>query len=188
MGARRGTSGTPLGAADGLSAEVTVGLADERDLAVVGALVVDTYVAQGYVASDSPYLAQLRDVETRWREADVLVARAAGHGIVATVTFCLAGSKWANIARPGEAEFRMLAVRPDLQGQGLGPLLVHECLDRAAAAGAVTTVISTEPEMVVAQRMYERMGFVRSPERDWAPRPGIDLITYRYEAGPASAC
>jgi len=182
MGARQVRSGTPLGAADGLSAEVTVGLADERELAVVGALVVDTYVAQGYVASDSPYLAQLRDVETRWREADVLVARATGQGVVATVTFCLGGSRWANIARPGEAEFRMLAVRPDQQGHGLGRLLVRACLDRAAAAGATSTVISTEPEMVVAQRMYERLGFVRTPERDWAPRPGIDLITYRYDA------
>lgn len=45
-------------------------------------------------------------------------------------------------------------------------------------------VISTEPEMVVAHRMYERMGFVRSPGRDWAPRPGIDLLTYRYEVAP----
>ncbi len=182
MGARRGASGTPLRAADGLRSEVTVGRAGEHELALVGALVVDTYVAQGFVAPDSPYLSELRDVETRWREAEVLVARAAGAGVVATVTFCLAGSRWANIARPGEAEFRMLAVRPDLQGHGLGCLLVRECLDRAAAAGATTTVISTEPEMVVAQRMYERLGFVRSPERDWAPRPGIDLITYRHDA------
>jgi hypothetical protein len=42
-------------------------------------------------------------------------------------------------------------------------------------------VISTEQEMVVAHRMYEQMGFVRSPERDWAPRPGIHLLTYRYD-------
>ena len=114
-------------------------------------------------------------------------SRAQRRGVVATVTFCLGGSRWANIARPGEAEFRMLAVAPIVQGHGLGGLLVRACLDRAAAAGVTTTVISTEPEMVVAQRMYERLGFVRSPERDWAPRPGIDLITYRYDAPLAPA-
>jgi hypothetical protein len=35
--------------------------------------------------------------------------------------------------------------------------------------------------MAVARRMYERMGFVRSPQRDWSPRPGVDLLTYRRE-------
>ncbi|MGA7689372.1 MAG: GNAT family N-acetyltransferase [Jiangellales bacterium] len=142
----------------------------------------DTYVNGGFVAPDSPYLAQLLDVTARWHEADLLVARSATRGVVGTVTFCLGGSRWANIARAGEAEFRMLAVDPLVQGRGVGGLLVCACLARAAAAGVTTTVISTEPEMVVAQRMYERMGFVRSPERDWAPRPGIDLLTYRYEA------
>jgi hypothetical protein len=24
--------------------------------------------------------------------------------------------------------------------------------------------------------MYERMGFTRVPERDWTPRPGVDLL------------
>jgi hypothetical protein len=32
--------------------------------------------------------------------------------------------------------------------------------------------------MTTAQRIYERLGFVRTPERDWSPVPGIDLLTY----------
>lgn len=159
---------------------VHVGVAKPDELDRVSALVVDTYVGGGFVDPDSPYLRQLRDVRVRWRETDLLVARL-DDVVVGTVTFCLAGSRWANIAGPGEAEFRMLAVDPAAQGRGIGGLLVRECLARAAAAGATTVVISTEPEMVVAQRMYERMGFVRSPERDWAPRPGMDLLTYRRE-------
>lgn len=157
-----------------------IGLARPHELRRVGDLVVDTYVGGGFIDPDSPYLTQLRDVHARSRETDLLVARLASE-VVGTVTFCLAGSRWANIARPGEAEFRMLAVDPAAQGRGIGGLLVRECLARADGAGARTMVISSEPEMVVAHGMYERMGFVRSPERDWAPRPGIDLVTYTYD-------
>lgn len=181
MDAGRRASRADVGAPDELTAAVEIARARQDELVRVGSLVADTYVDGGFVAPDSPYLAQLHDVTARWHEADLLVARSATGGVVGTVTFCLAGSRWANIARPGEAEFRMLAVDPLVQGRGVGRRLVQECLARATAAGARTTVISTEPEMVVAHRMYEAMGFVRSPDRDWAPRAGIDLLTYRHD-------
>lgn len=164
-----------------MSLPLTIGVATQDELARVGALVVDTYVDGGYIAPDSPYLRSLRNVGDRWREADVLVARAPDDLVLGTVTFCLAGTPWAEISRPGEAEFRMLAVDPAVQGRGIGRALVQACLMRASAAGADATVISTTPRMVTAQRLYESMGFVRTPERDWSPRPGIDLLTYRWQ-------
>ena len=39
-------------------------------------------------------------------------------------------------------------------------------------------VLSTDRRMTTAQRLYERLGFTRLPERDWSPRPGIDLLVY----------
>lgn len=166
---------------------MNVGVARPDELARVSALVVETYVGGGFINPDSPYVETLRDAAARADEADVLVARLGGQ-VVGTVTFCLAGNRWANIARPGEAEFRMLAVDPRVQGRGIGRLLVQECLARTAACGASATVITTEPEMVVAQRMYEHLGFVRTPDRDWSPGPGIDLLTYRREVRPTDAC
>jgi hypothetical protein len=38
--------------------------------------------------------------------------------------------------------------------------------------------------MHAAHRIYDRMGFVRSPDRDWWPTPEIRLITYRLEFSP----
>jgi hypothetical protein len=32
--------------------------------------------------------------------------------------------------------------------------------------------------MRTAHRLYARFGFVRAPERDWSPAPGIDLIAF----------
>lgn len=157
---------------------IDIGLARYDELDRLASLVADTYVQGGFIDHDSPYLSQLRDTAARWREADLIVARRGGVA-VGTVTFCGPGTPWSEISQPGEAEFRMLAVEPASQGRGIGRRLVAECLDRTARAGATATVISTVPTMTAAQRMYERMGFVRTPDRDWAPRPGVDLITYR---------
>ena len=66
----------------------------------------------------------------------------------------------------------MLAVAPEPQGQGVGEALAEHCLDRFREDGAVAVVLSTLPEMVAAHRLYERLGFVRTPERDWGPLPG----------------
>jgi hypothetical protein len=32
--------------------------------------------------------------------------------------------------------------------------------------------------MTPAHRIYERLGFVRAPDRDWEPEPGIRLVAY----------
>ncbi len=52
------------------------------------------------------------------------------------------------------------------------------CLDRARAAGKRRMVLSTGPRMAAAHRLYERLGFTRLPQRDWAPVPGVDLVVY----------
>ena len=77
-----------------------------------------------------------------------------------------------------EAAFRMLVVDPAVQGGGVGRLLVEECLDRARAAGKRRMVLSTDPRMTAAHRLYGRLGFTRLPDRDWSPVPGIDLLVY----------
>ena len=50
--------------------------------------------------------------------------------------------------------------------------------DHFRREGARQVVMSTLPRMEAAQRIYRRAGFVRLPERDWSPAPGIDLIAY----------
>jgi hypothetical protein len=39
-------------------------------------------------------------------------------------------------------------------------------------------VLSTDPLMTTAHRLYERLGFTRLPERDWSPVPGAELLVY----------
>lgn len=131
------------------------------------------------LASDE-YLGQLADVAGRAARSRLIVARAGGR-VVGAVALVLDGDFGEITASDDEAAFRMLVVDPAVRGGGVGELLVRECLDRARAAGKRRMVLSTDPRMAAAHRLYARLGFARLPERDWAPRPGIDLLVYALE-------
>jgi GNAT superfamily N-acetyltransferase len=62
---------------------------------------------------------------------------------------------------------RLLAVHPDARGQGIGRLLMEECVRRAREGGAKVLGLHTTDMMAVAQAMYGRMGFERVPELDF---------------------
>ena len=72
----------------------------------------------------------------------------------------------------------MLVVAPPARGHGLGEALVQTCLARAKASGAVRARLSTQENMVGAHPIYRRLGFARTPERDWSPVAGVHLLTY----------
>jgi hypothetical protein len=39
-------------------------------------------------------------------------------------------------------------------------------------------LLLTQQEMKTAQRMYQRAGFLRLPDRDWSPVEGVNLLAY----------
>ena len=49
------------------------------------------------------------------------------------------------------------------------------------AVSASDSITAAALTMRAAHRVYERLGFVRAPERDWQPMPGIDLLVYRLD-------
>jgi len=92
------------------------------------------------------------------------------------------------IDRPGggsltlaSPEVRLLAVAPEARGKGVGVALMRECVARARASGAARLTLHTTEMMQAAVRLYERMGFVRAPEIDFRPAPGIVVKGYRLE-------
>jgi ribosomal protein S18 acetylase RimI-like enzyme len=152
-----------------------------EDIPAVGEVTVAAYTEFTTGETDS-YVQRLRDAATRDREAELWVATPDdSEEILGTVTVTPAGSPWREVGRDGEGEFRMLAVSPAAQGQGVGSALVDLVLDRFREEGAHAVVMSTLAEMAAAHRIYERAGFVRDPDRDWSPLPGVDLITYRLD-------
>ncbi len=156
--------------------------AEPDEFAAVGELTLAAYVADGYLDDEADYATELRAAAHRAAEADLVVAADdSTRELLGTVTFCISGSPYAEISGPGEAEFRMLAVRPDARGRGVGQTLARWCVERAREQGCTALVLSSLDRMTTAHRLYERLGFVRQPERDWAPAPGISLIAYRLD-------
>jgi GNAT superfamily N-acetyltransferase len=132
-----------------------------------------------FLVGDGHYAAVLRDVARRAAEADLLVAVESTDGeVLGTVTFVPDGGALGEIARPGEAEFRMLAVGPAAQGRGVGTALLRRVLEESRHDGKVGVVCSSLPVMRAAHRIYERVGFERVHKRDWSPEPGVELLAF----------
>ena len=158
--------------------------AEPTDYETLGDITARAYLNDGLLAFGDDadwYFQELRNVAKRAAEADVLVATADDR-ILGGVTYVPSPGPMAELARPGEAEIRMLAVSHEARGQGVGQALVQACIDRASAAGSITgLVLCTQPTMHTAHRLYERCGFTRAPERDWRPVPGDDFTLLTYE-------
>ncbi|MEU5088241.1 GNAT family N-acetyltransferase [Streptomyces sp. NPDC021356] len=153
--------------------------AEPGEYGTLGEITAQAYLQDGLLdfGESDPYLSELRDVAKRAAAAEVLVA-VADEAVLGGVAFVPSGGAMADIAGPGEAEIRMLAVARAARGRGAGEALVRACLDRARATeGCARLVLSTQRTMHAAHRLYERLGFVRTPQRDWNPLPDLDDIT-----------
>jgi ribosomal protein S18 acetylase RimI-like enzyme len=155
---------------------LTVESARPDDFPRIGELTHEVYVGGGLASPE--YGVQLRDVAGRSGRAELLVVRDDEARVVGSVALVLSGDFGEITESDDEAAFRMLVVDPAVQGRGIGELLVNACLDRARAAGKRRMVLSTDRRMTAAQRLYERLGFTRLPERDWLPVPGVELLVY----------
>ncbi|AJP03723.1 acetyltransferase [Streptomyces cyaneogriseus subsp. noncyanogenus] len=159
--------------------DIVIRRAVPGDYAPLGEITAHAYLQDGLLdfGESDAYLGELRDVAGRAAAAEVLAA-VEDERVVGGVTFVPSGGPMADIARPGEAEIRMLAVAHAARGRGVGEALVRACVERARAVeGCVRVVLSTQRAMRTAHRLYERLGFVRTPERDWNPLPELDDIT-----------
>ena len=135
----------------------------------LGEIVVAAYDGVGALEGDDEYVPELRDVARRAREAVVFAALDEPGGVPLGCVTHVPGpdNAWAEHLGDGEASIRMLAVDPAAQGRGVGTALVEACLARARADGRRAVFLHSLPVMAGAQRIYERLGFRRVPERDW---------------------
>ncbi len=156
----------------------TVRRALERDLAGAGEVSVAAFVGDGHTRPGSPYVDLLRDTARRNREAELLVAVDGAGAVLGCVTFAPGGTAWADVAGPGEGEIRMLAVGAAARGRGVGRALVAAAIGRSRELGLAGMAFSTRPAMTAAHRIYDALGFVRTPGRDWSAAPGMDLWVY----------
>jgi ribosomal protein S18 acetylase RimI-like enzyme len=166
--------------------DLRVRMARVDEYAALGELIVESYVVAEALDPDGDYQGSLRRVADRAASgARVLVAERDG-AVVGTACVTPYGTEWSEVARPGESEFRMLAVAPAAMGGGPGGVaetLVAACIEQGRADGAHTVAISVVDHNTRAHRLYRRLGFTRVPDRDWSPVPGVRLEVYTLPIG-----
>jgi ribosomal protein S18 acetylase RimI-like enzyme len=169
---------------------VTVRDAGPDELDAVAATMAAAYAEYIPPSPTGPWLEyqeEVRDVRRRLGESTLIVA-AEQADILGAVTYYPDGSKGEHTGWPaGWAAFRLLGVRPDARGRGVGRLLTAECIRRARASGCPAIGLHTTELMAVARAMYERIGFERVPAHDFQPIPGVHVMAYRLDLRPAPA-
>ena len=155
---------------------------EPADCNAIDQLTARAYAPSGF-AADDPYFIEILNAAQRAQQALVLVARQ-NSVPVGTLTCALPGSSWQEIAGADEAELRILAVEPAQQRQGIGSALVRASIEHARRAGCTALVLSSAAWMHAGHRLYERLGFHHTPERDWQPRADVYLTAYRLELTP----
>jgi fluoroacetyl-CoA thioesterase len=158
-----------------VGADLVIREALPEELPAVGELRVTAYVAGYGMATDEvAYAAVLRDAPGQAADAEILVALRQGE-LMGTVAIVPAGRPLAELAQPGEVEFRFMAVAPHAWRQGIAQALLEAVITRSAGQSLVCTVIEgNEP----AADLYRACGFQARPERDWDPVPGVHLRAF----------
>ncbi|MGW1339839.1 GNAT family N-acetyltransferase [Kribbella sp. NPDC002412] len=154
---------------------VEIRLARPTEYDAVGELAADAYAHDGFLKPG--YAQTVRAAANRAAKAELWVA-ADATGLLGTVTYCPPGSVYREIGLDDEGEFRLLAVPGRARGLGIGTALTVRCIERTRELGLSRIVLSSASYMAAAHHIYERLGFVRLPERDWSPLADIDLYAF----------
>ena len=131
------------------------------ELAEIGELRLAAYRTDGFLTPESSYALRLRELGSDGLGVVLVAVESDSGPPLGTVML----QSWPHAGKvvqgPGEGEIRALAVR-------------HEAR-------------STQPDMKAAQHLYEKAGFIRLPERDWAPEPGDPLLAFGMQIGAGQA-
>lgn len=149
--------------------------ASPEEFDTIGALMVKVYEQlDGFPKPDEQpaYYNLLANVGafTEKPQTELLTAVADGQILGAVVYFgdmAFYGSGGSATQEKNAAGFRLLAVDPEAQGQGIGKRLTEACIEKATDSKRAQLIIHSTKAMQTAWKMYERLGFKRSPDLDF---------------------
>lgn len=142
----------------------------------IGSLLVNTYSRlEGFPKeSEQPeYYKMLADIGelTKRPKTELLVAvleeGKIGGAVVYFSDMKYYGSGGTATQEKNASGFRLLAVDPELRGQGIGKLLTKACIEKAERDGNGQLIIHSTRSMKIAWQMYEKLGFKRSEDLDF---------------------
>lgn len=148
-----------------------------QEYRMVAELLMRVFVEAGYTERASAN--RLTAPEELQRRGDIILAKSAAGEVLGMVVCMRASSPGRQVAEPGEAEMHLLAVDPQARRQGVASALIQAFEQRSRSNGFSKAVLSTQPTMAPAQRLYERHGYHRNPGRDWSGSNGKKYLVYQ---------
>ncbi|MEZ8131992.1 GNAT family N-acetyltransferase [Enterovibrio norvegicus] len=148
----------------------------ENEFDELGSIMVKTYAnLEGFPSqTDQPeYYEMLRNIGafTKKPNTKVLVALSDKDDMLGGVVYFSDMNQYGsggNAVNENEASgIRLLAVKTNVRGGGVGKALTLACIDLAKNSGNKQIILHTTEAMKVAWGMYERLGFERSPDLDF---------------------
>ncbi|MGY0055855.1 GNAT family N-acetyltransferase [Streptomyces sp. LZ34] len=160
------TATSPPRASAARAVGVAVRTARPDEYERVAALTVESFRTRNSAPSPER-LALLRDAGGRATAGHLLVAVDQRSGTpIGTASLLRAGTAYARLALPDEAELRLLAVLPEHRGRGVAGALLAEAIERVRGWGVRALVLDTGRDNLTSQRVYQRLGFVRQHDRE----------------------
>lgn len=150
-----------------ITSTVRIRSAQPEDFDRIGQLTVSAYLDGGHMDTSDSYVQHLTRVADRAARAHLLVAEVEG-AVAGSATVTDHHGIYAEVARPGEMEFRMLAVAPEFQGRGIARAMVRHIIAEASSRPEIHAVtLCSLVSMTAAHALYESEGFRRDPRRDF---------------------
>ena len=149
--------------ADGIEIQTQVNL--DRWGQSIETLIRNVYIGEGYSNFDAADVA-LR-IDAIAARGEIFAAFRGTEELVGVVIYVPAESMVSRYKDAGDCEIHLLAVRPDARGQGIAGKLMQACIIRAQKEGRKRVWLWTQREMLVAQHLYIRLGFIRHPDLDF---------------------
>jgi len=156
--------------------------ARDDELDIVASLSVDAYAEYAVAMSPdawSMFAQDIANVRARMGDGLLLVAESDGRLVGAITLF----RDWRG-AQEDAASVRLLAVPPEQRGAGIGRALMEHSIGVARADRKHRIVLTVTQEMEHVRDLTERMGFVRAPELDHEPAPGVRLEGWQLKLEP----
>lgn len=122
-------------------------------------------------------------IEQWWRE----LATLHNHYWVAEEDRKIIGYAGLSVQAP-DSDVQTIAIDSEVQGQGLGALLLHEMLNRARELGVRSTFLEVRTDNTPAIALYSKAGFERiSERRNYYPDGSSATIMRRIEPSEKSS-
>lgn len=153
---------------------VTYIAADGRYDAAIAALLKAVYIDAGFTpVAPPPRGFAIEEIKQRGK---ILLALDAGV-VVGMIIVGTHRNPYKQVATVDEAEMQLLGTLPTERGMGIGENLCRAFEKQAFDDGFKKAVLSTQPMMHAAHRLYARLGYERNPARDWE-RNGRNFLVY----------